>query len=108
MAPASIRACTGSVVIASFRSWQVVEADRRERRGARLRGQRLARTQIADEDRSAPVGEAEVVRAHHTQAEAYLGAYRVERRVERFLGDGEVGNPHRHNTALAPHEQDQR
>ena len=71
-------------------------------------GQRLARAEVAHEQRAAAVVEAEVVDREHPQAEGDLGADRVERGVERLLGDREVGDPDRHHPVLAPDEQGER
>ena len=57
------------------------------------------------EEAAALVVEAEIVDAQHAHAEADLRADRVERRVERFFGDAEVGDAHRHDAVLAPDEQ---
>ena len=71
---------------------QAVDAERRERSAPALGRQRFLRALIADEQVAAPVREAEIVDRQHAQTEADLGADRIERRVERLLGDGEVGD----------------
>ena len=73
-----------------------------------LRRQLLLVAQIAHEDVAARMGEAEIVDAQHAHAEAHLGADGIQLRIERFFGDREVGQPHRHHAALAPDEQRQR
>src|SRR5262249_3628891 len=55
------------------------------------RGESLLLLQIAHEQAARPVIEADIVHGQHPHTEADLCADRVERRVERFLGDGEVG-----------------
>src|SRR6478609_4050399 len=95
MAPASISSWTGSVVvIACLPSWYIVDAERGECRASGLCRQRFAGAQIAEEDRSALVGKAQILGAHHAQSEAHLRANRIERWVERLLGDGEIGDAH--------------
>ena len=76
--------------------------------GCTLRRELLLALQVRHEEAAALVREAEVVDAQHAQAEAHLRADRVERRVERFLGDAEVGDAHRHDAALAPDEERER
>ena len=47
--------------------------------------------------------EAEIVHVQDPQAETDFGADGVEVGIEGFLGDGEIGDPHRDHAALAPH-----
>ena len=62
----------------------------------------------AEEERPGLVREADVVDGQHAQSDAGLGTDRVEGRIERFLGDAEVGDADRQDALLAPDEERQR
>src|SRR6266542_974218 len=51
--------------------------------------------EVRHEEAAAFVLEAEVVYRKNPQSQADLGLDRVERRIERLLGDAELGDPHR-------------
>src|SRR5262245_12846553 len=69
------------------------------------RGESFLLLQIAHEQAARPMIEADVIYGQHAHTEADLCADRVERRVERFLGDGEVGEAHRQDPRSAENEE---
>src|SRR4051794_23320982 len=64
--------------------------------------------QVGHEELTCLVGEADVVYREHAHAEADLGANRIQRAIERLLGDAELRHPHGKHAILAPHEEGQR
>ena len=73
--------------VAADRSSDRLHSERGERNRRGEPGQALLVAQVGHEERAAAVPEAEVVDREHAQAERDLGADRVERDVERLLGD---------------------
>src|SRR5262249_58461415 len=89
-------------------SWDPRDAQGRERRALAQARELLLAAQIGHEQIAALVVEAEVVRREHAHAQAHLGADRIERGVEGFFGDAEVGDADRERARLAPDEQGER
>src|SRR5437773_1091576 len=86
-------------------SWDAGDAERGQCRALAFAGELLLLLLVSHVKTAAFMLEAEVVHAQDAQAEADLGADRIQVRVERFLRDAELRDAHRHDAVLAPDEE---
>src|SRR5438034_8686063 len=100
----SRRPARSSATLASYQSWDASNSQKAQRGADALCRELFLLLLISHEQAAALVVKAEIGDAKHAHSQAHLRANRIERRIESFFGDAEIGDAHRHDARFAPDE----